>query len=119
MIFPDCYTEDFNADVYWKPFGQTFGIRNKVFFTLIVHFDNVYSIHNRVDDAKSTLQEMLQKDGLTWEYKMIDSFGLDHDKTFVVALYIDGSLVSQAEGKSIHLAQNECARIYLHDMNKL
>jgi ribonuclease-3 len=84
---------------------------------VIIDFHNVESHLNNLSDAKSTLQELLQKENHAWEYKTINSYGLDHEKTFVVALYIDNNLASQAEGKSLHLAQNECARKYLQDIN--
>ena len=83
---------------------------------VIVDFDNVNMHLRNANDAKSTLQELLQKEGRVWEYKTINAYGLDHEKTFVVALYVDGNQVEEAEGRSLHFAQNECAKRYLRDV---
>lgn len=90
--------------------------RDLILKFVIINKDNVDKVLNRLDDAKSTLQELLQKDGLTWEYRTMQSYGLDHEKTFVVALFIDEKYVLQAEGKSLHLAQTACAKMYLNNL---
>jgi len=84
---------------------------------VIVDYANVEKHLANAVDPKTKLQEKLQKDGKAWEYNMINSYGLDHEKTFVVELSIDGVVVSTAEAKSLHGAENECAKIYLQSIN--
>lgn len=65
-------------------------------------------------DYKSQLQELMQKNVKSFEYKLSNSYGASHDMTFEVDLYIEGLKVSSASGKSIHLAEQECAKKYLN-----
>ena len=111
-----------NADLFESIIGAVFldggfekavGLIDKF---VIVNIDNVNKHLDTCEDAKTKVQELLQKSGSTWEYKMIDSYGMDHDKTFVVTLLVDGKPVAEAKGKSLHLAENECAKLYLHNV---
>ena len=50
-------------------------------------------------DSKSRLQILVQsKNDMTLEYKVIEETGPDHDKHFVVGLYINDELLCQGEG---------------------
>ena len=64
-------------------------------------------------DYKSTFQELMQSKGTCFEYRVIEESGPAHDKTFIVGLYVAGENVTQASGKSIRLAEEKCARLYL------
>ena len=62
-------------------------------------------------DPKSYVQELSQKmGGVTPTYRTIREDGPDHDKHFVVGMYINGELFSSGEGHSKQDAQTEAAR---------
>lgn len=57
-------------------------------------------------DPKSRLQEMVQnKDGFTPIYKVLSEEGPDHDKLFVIGVYVDNQLKGQGNGPSKQAAQ--------------
>lgn len=62
-------------------------------------------------DPKSYVQELSQKvKGATPKYRTLREDGPDHDKHFVVGLYIDGDLYAKGEGHSKQDAQIQAAR---------
>ena len=60
-------------------------------------------------DAKTILQEKIQKDGKKLEYSMVSEAGPDHDKVFVIAALVDGKVMSTGEGKSKKQAEQNAA----------
>jgi ribonuclease-3 len=57
-------------------------------------------------DPKSRLQEVVQnKEGFTPVYKVLSEEGPDHDKIFVVGVYVDNNLKGQGTGPSKQAAQ--------------
>jgi len=63
-----------------------------------------------VNDAKTQLQEVVQ--ALGWdlpEYRLADSLGPDHSKTFVVECWLDGKLAGRGEGPSKKTAEQKAA----------
>ncbi|MBQ9016174.1 MAG: ribonuclease III [Firmicutes bacterium] len=63
-----------------------------------------------VYDYKTHLQEVLQAHGITdIRYRLIAEQGPDHDKTFSVGLYIDGTLHTEGKGKSKKQAEQAAA----------
>lgn len=61
-------------------------------------------------DSKSTLQEVAQKKmRATPTYKVVQSTGPDHDKTFVVRVSINGKPYGIGKGKSKQEAQQDAA----------
>lgn len=57
-------------------------------------------------DPKSRLQEVVQsKVGFTPVYKVLSEDGPDHDKTFVIGVFVDGDLKGQGNGPSKQAAQ--------------
>ncbi len=65
-------------------------------------------------DAKSAFQEKAQDaEGATPHYEVIRESGPDHDKQFVVGVYIREALVAQGLGKSKQEAEQEAARAAL------
>lgn len=65
----------------------------------------------QVEDFKSLLQEFTQETYRTRpEYKLLGESGPPHDKTFKVALLIQGRKVSEGEGKSKKEAEQRAAR---------
>jgi ribonuclease-3 len=65
-------------------------------------------------DAKSAFQEKAQDaEGATPRYAVIRESGPDHDKQFIVGVYIKEALVAQGNGKSKQEAEQEAARAAL------
>ncbi len=75
----------------------------------------LYKITEIVDkekykDAKSMFQEKAQElKGLTPQYKVVDSWGLDHEKTFKIGVYIGDELYGMGEGTSKQKAEQQAA----------
>jgi ribonuclease-3 len=62
-------------------------------------------------DAKSALQEKAQEaEGVTPHYSVIRETGPDHDKHFIVGVYIKDTLLAQGDGKSKQEAEQSAAR---------
>lgn len=71
-------------------------------------------------DAKSLFQEASQERfSLTPEYRVIESWGLDHEKTFKVGAYLDNKLWGTGEGKSKQKAEQQAAIESLDKLRKL
>lgn len=65
-------------------------------------------------DSKSLLQEKVQEHvGITPIYKTIRESGPDHDKHFVVGVYVGKELYGEGEGKSKQDAEQDAARVAL------
>lgn len=65
-------------------------------------------------DPKSHLQEVAQSiDGATPEYRVISEEGPDHDKTFVVGVFVAGKLRGQGGGSSKQAGQQKAAEAAL------
>lgn len=65
-------------------------------------------------DAKSKFQEKSQeKFGVTPEYKVIESWGPDHDKTFKVGAFIGNKQWGLGEGRSKQKAEQQAAETAL------
>lgn len=66
-------------------------------------------------DPKSLFQEEAQeRAGVTPTYEVIDEWGPDHDKHFVVGVFLGEEKVADGEGPSKQAAQEEAARNGLH-----
>ena len=62
-------------------------------------------------DAKSVLQEKAQEsEGVTPSYAVIRETGPDHDKHFIVGVYIKDTMVAEGSGKSKQEAEQSAAR---------
>lgn len=65
-------------------------------------------------DAKSAYQEQAQeKEGITPTYRTISESGPDHDKLFVVGVYLHEREIARGEGKSKQEAEQAAARAAL------
>lgn len=70
-------------------------------------------------DPKSRLQEMVQSnEGFTPVYKVMEEEGPDHDKMFVVGVYINDELKGKGEGPSKQAAQVTAATAALKNYSK-
>lgn len=74
-------------------------------------------IKNRLwQDAKSTLQEKSQESqGVTPSYAVIDETGPDHDKQFIVGVYLAEKLIAKGSGKSKQEAEQSAARAAIEE----
>lgn len=71
-------------------------------------------------DPKSYVQELSQKvSGVTPVYRTLREDGPDHDKHFVVAMYIDGELFTSGEGHSKQDAQTNAAKLAVKKFRKM
>jgi ribonuclease-3 len=67
-------------------------------------------------DPKSTLQEKVQEaEGATPHYAVIRETGPDHDKQFIVGVYMKDNLLAQGSGKSKQEAEQDAARNALEE----
>jgi ribonuclease-3 len=65
-------------------------------------------------DPKSHLQELAQsQETATPVYKVMDEDGPDHDKTFIVGVYVNNNLRGQGNGPSKQAAQQKAAEAAL------
>lgn len=66
-------------------------------------------------DPKSLFQEEAQERvGITPTYEVLQEWGPDHDRHFVVGVYLEKELAAEGEGPSKQTAQEEAARAALH-----
>lgn len=64
-------------------------------------------------DYKSYLQELVQSDKRTLEYRILNEFGPSHDKTFVTRVYMDQILMGEGQGKTKKEAEQNAAEMAL------
>ena len=67
-------------------------------------------------DSKSRLQEFIQQDKeqkAVPEYRLVSESGPDHNKTFVVELYLGANCIGQGKGHSKKQAEQQAARAAL------
>ena len=77
---------------------------------VLSHLDEVLA-KKLYKDPKSLFQEEAQERvGVTPGYEVIREWGPDHDKHFVVGVFLEKELVAEGEGPSKQLAQEEAAR---------
>ncbi|MFI3209814.1 MAG: ribonuclease III [Peptostreptococcaceae bacterium] len=70
-------------------------------------------------DHKTYLQEILQSKGkVNIEYKLADEKGPDHNKTFVMEVYVDEKLNGTGEGKSKKEAEQIAAKNAIESIRK-
>ena len=80
-------------------------------------FENVLNkLQNILDnklylDPKTHFQEIVQSEiGVTPTYKLLEEAGPDHNKNFVIGLYVNDKHLSTGEGKSKQVAQVNAAK---------
>lgn len=70
------------------------------------------------EDAKSQFQEEAQeKMGVTPDYKVIKESGPDHQKKFIVGVYLGNELVAEGEGSAKQEAEEQAAKAGLEAKN--
>lgn len=61
-------------------------------------------------NPKSELQEKLQEDGITPVYKIVETQGPPHDRTFVSQVFADGHALAKGSGRSKKEAESQAAK---------
>jgi len=80
-------------------------VKDYITRTLLPTFEDILKIGSWLD-PKSRLQELVQnKDGFTPVYKVLSEDGPDHDKMFIIGVYVDGKLMGEGDGPSKQSAQ--------------
>ncbi len=70
------------------------------------------------NNYKSQLQETIQGRGQqTPAYYVVETMGLDHDRTFTVEVIVDGTVLGRGTGKSKKAAETEAARSALERLS--
>lgn len=84
---------------------------------LFPKIEEIYKNQNYRDD-KSRFQEMAQeKYDQTPEYRQIKAWGPDHDKQFLMGVYLSQKLCGQGEGSSKQKAEQAAAKDALTNIN--
>lgn len=92
-------------------FEKTKEIIHRLFLPLISRIDSV----NRHSDFKSLFQEYTQEVYKSLpEYILMEDTGPAHDKTFKVAVSLNGRIVAEGSGKSKKVAEQMAAKEALH-----
>ncbi len=66
-------------------------------------------------DPKSLFQEEAQERvGITPDYEVVSEWGPDHDKHFIIGVFLGKEKIAEGEGPSKQTAQEEAARNALH-----
>ncbi|MCF7925765.1 MAG: ribonuclease III [Candidatus Izimaplasma sp.] len=91
-----------------KGLEETRKVFDKVVVPTIESDDN-----NNFVDYKSYLQELVQSDKRTLEYKVVDERGPSHDKTFVTRVYMDDILMGEGSGKTKKESEQHAAETAL------
>lgn len=87
--------------------------RNFITASIISTFETILSSGSWMD-PKSYLQELAQsKEVATPVYKVMNEDGPDHDKTFLVGVYVNNNLRGQGTGPSKQAAQQKAAEAAL------
>ena len=95
---------------------QGFDVAKK--YVLKVLSPYVLEHHVFLGDYKSRLQEMVQTDRKSLEYRLISEKGPSHDKTFVFEVVIDGIVYGTGTGKSKKEAEQKAAESALKKVAK-
>ncbi len=64
-------------------------------------------------DYKSYLQELVQSDKRSLEYRIVDEIGPSHNKTFVTRVYMDQILMGEGKGRTKKEAEQNAAEMAL------
>ena len=76
--------------------------------TLIPRMD--ISMAREPENPKSALQEKLQEDGITPTYKLVETQGPPHDRTFVAQVYAGDKGLAQGVGRTKKEAESQAAK---------
>lgn len=83
-------------------------VARKYVLDIIIPYVNEH--HVFLGDYKSRLQEMVQTDKKSLEYRLVSESGPSHDKVFVFEVVIDGIVYGTGTGKNKKEAEQNAAR---------
>ena len=69
------------------------------------------------ENPKSALQEKLQEEGITPTYKLIETQGPPHDRTFVSQVFAGMKALASGMGRTKKEAESQAAKTALDEMN--
>lgn len=70
-------------------------------------------------DHKTALQELLQQNGVvTIQYKVVDKHGPDHQREFVVEVFVEGDSYGRGVGRSKKAAEQDAAKHALESLEE-
>lgn len=75
---------------------------------LSAHLD-LESLETHIISYKGQFIEWAQKERKAFEFQLLDSWGMQHNKTFKMGLYLENSLVATGRGPSKKLAEENAA----------
>ncbi len=81
--------------------------------------DALAKADNIVSNYKSDLQEYVQSKGKELHYEVLSEEGPEHAKSFEVAAFVDGTMISKGKGTSKKKAEQEAARIAYLKLKKI
>ena len=81
--------------------------------------DELAKADNIVSNYKSDLQEYVQSKGKELYYEVLSEEGPEHAKSFEVAAFVDGTMISKGKGTSKKKAEQEAARIAYLKLKKI
>ncbi len=96
------------------------GVRAPVEFvkrTLIPHMTP--EMANEPENPKSALQEKLQEDGITPTYKLIETQGPPHNRTFVAQVFAGSTGLARGTGRTKKEAESQAAKSSLARLSEL
>lgn len=70
-------------------------------------------------DSKNNLQEYVQKRRMDFQYELVEEFGPEHDKTFLIEVVVDGKPMGRGQGKTKKTAEQQAAGMALLNLKKL
>lgn len=77
---------------------------------LIVHLSTILENQLYIDPKSHFQEEAQEKSGATPTYKVINETGPDHNKQFVVAVFLEKEEIARGEGSSKQEAQTQAAK---------
>ncbi len=76
---------------------------------LIVKLPQIFEDGSWLDSKSKFQEEAQEKTGITPTYEVVKEWGPDHDKHFIVGIFLGKELVAEGEGKSKQEAQRNAA----------
>ena len=85
--------------------------------TLIVHMSE--DMAKEPENPKSVLQERLQEDGITPTYRLMETQGPPHDRTFVTQVFVGVESIARGVGRTKKESESQAAKSALEILSSL
>ena len=93
--------------------GGLASAKNLIDKFIIKDMDNIRFVLKNSIDYKSKFQEYMQSLAKSFEYKIIASTGLDHEKKHTVGLWVAGEKIAEVTASNKQVAEEKCAEFYI------